>query len=119
MLFGLGTLTDNVNDSYSAVGTSFISGTENIVELPVPTGGTISNLHVVLTAAPGSGSSWTLTLNKNGAASALSCSIANAQTTCNDASLVTVVDGDVIDLHIAPFTTPTLATIKWSATITP
>jgi hypothetical protein len=117
---GVGSLTDNVNDSYVAYGVSVVSGTQSAVEIPVPKGGTLSNLHVHLTAAPGAGGKWTFTVNKNGSASALSCFIQNAGTTCNDSSLVTVVDGDTIDLHVAPFSTPTVTTIvSWSATITP
>jgi hypothetical protein len=98
---------------------SLISGTENNVEIAVPQGGTVSNLQVRLTTAPGAGASWTLTIDKNGGATALTCSIAGVATTCSDASTVTFVNGDTIDLDVTPFSTPALATISWSATITP
>ncbi len=119
LVAGIGTLTDNTSDSYVAYGTAFVAGTERVVEIPVPVGGTLSNLHVFVTTAPGTGASWTATLNKNGSSTLLSCSIAGAATSCSDASLVPVAEADRIDLDVTPFGTPALATIKWSATLSP
>jgi hypothetical protein len=96
-----------------------ISGTESTVEIPFPHSGTVSNLQVYITTAPGGGGSWTLTVDKNGTATALQCSISGAGTTCSDSSLVTIVAGDKIDLDVTPFGSPALTTISWSATVTP
>jgi hypothetical protein len=119
VLPGIGALTDNTNDSYVAWGVSLVSGTESTVKIPPLFGGTLSDLRVELTTAPGTGASWTLTVDKNGSATALSCTIPVAATTCGDASLVTVVAGDTLDLDVTPFGAPALTAIKWSATITP
>jgi hypothetical protein len=116
---GGGAVTDNINDSYVAYGSFSISGTESNVSIPFPTAGTVSNLQVYVTTAPGIGTSWTLTVNKNGSATALTCSIAGVATSCTDASLVTIVAGDKLDLDVTPFSSPALTTITWSASVTP
>ena len=118
-LRGGGTLTDNVNDSYIAYGSFLVSGTESTVEIPVPVGGTLSNLEVFVATAPGTGASWTLTVDKNGSATVLTCSVAGAATNCRDSSLVAVAVGDALELRVTPFGTPELATITWSATLRP
>lgn len=116
---GGGHLTDNVNDSYVAWGQFSVSGTEINAEIPVPVGGTFSDLQVHLSTAPGTGASWTLTVDKNESATALTCSVTGAATSCTDSSRVAVVPGDLIDLDVTPFGRPALALITWSASITP
>ena len=116
---GGGTLTDNVNDSYVAWGQFSVSGKEWKVAIPVPVGGTFSDLQVFVSTAPGTGASWTLTVDKNRSVTVLTCSVAGAARSCNDSSLVPVVPGDQIDLGVTPFGTPELAEITWSARITP
>ena len=118
VLSGGGNLTDNTNDSYVAWGSFLVASKESTVAIPVPFGGTVSNLQVVVTAAPGTGASWTFTVDKNGSATVLACSIAGVATTCSDASLLAVGAGDNVDLDVTPFHTPALATIAWSVTIT-
>ena len=119
VLAGGGALTDNANDSYVAWGSFLVSGTESTVAIPVPFGGTLTNLKVSVSTAPGTGASWTFTVDKNKSATAVSCSVAGAATSCGDSSLVAVVTGDKLDLRVTPFGTPALATITWSVTITP
>lgn len=120
VLSGGGTLTDNRDDSYVAWGSFLISGRESTVWIPLPSGfSAITDLQAVVTTAPGNGASWTLTVDKNGSATALSCSIGGAATTCNDGSIVAVTRGDLIDLRVTPFGTPALADIHWSAKLTP
>ena len=111
VLSGGGPLTDNVNDSYIAYGSFLVSGTESNVEIPMPVGGTLSHLKVLVTTAPGTGAGWTLTVDKNESATALTCSVTGAATSCNDASLVAVVGGDQLDLGVTPFGTPEIAAI--------
>ena len=119
VLSGGGTLADNTNDSYVAWGSFAVSSTESTVAIPVPFGGTLTDLHVSVATAPGTGASWTLTVDKNESATALTCSIAGVATSCSDMSLVAVAVADKIDLAVTPFGTPALATVIWSATIRP
>jgi hypothetical protein len=74
---------------------------------------------VFVTTAPGTGASWTLTVDKNGTATPLSCAIAGVATTCNDSSVPAVVAGDKIDLDVTPFGSPALTNITWSAKLLP
>jgi len=116
---GAGTLTTNASDSYVAWGMALVSGTESTVEIALPTAGTLTNLQVSLDTAPGISSSWTFTVDKNGSATALTCAIAGVATSCSDSSLVPVVVGNTIDLHVTPVSSPALAQLTWSARITP
>ena len=112
-------MTDNINDSYVAYGSFSISGTESTVQVAFPFAGTVSNLQVFVATAPGGVASWTLTVDKNGSPTALTCNIVGAATSCTDSSLVTIVAGDKLDLDVTPFGSPALTTITWSASITP
>ena len=118
-LQGGGALTDNAKDSYVAWGSFDVSSTERTVAIPVPFGGTLTDLHVSVATAPGTGASWTFTVDKNGSATVLTCSITGVATTCTDASLLAVVKGDKIDLAVKPFGAPALATITWSVRLLP
>jgi hypothetical protein len=120
VITGGGLLTDNSNDSFTAYNMSLISGTESAVETPLANvGSTLTDLHVRVSTAPGGTASWTLTIDKNGNATALSCTITGAATTCNDSSLVPVSPGDTITLKVTPFGSPALTNLIWSAKITP
>jgi hypothetical protein len=119
VLQGLGALTDNARHSYVAYGAAFVSGKESNVELPVPVGGTLSELHVLGTAAPGAGASWTPTVDRNGTPTTLTCSIAGPARSCTDSSRVALAFGDKLDLEVTPFGKPVLTKILWSAKITP
>ncbi|MDX6481331.1 MAG: hypothetical protein QOG85_1841 [Gaiellaceae bacterium] len=116
---GGGALSDNAHDSYVAWGTSLVSANEGRVEIPLPGVFSVTDLQVRITTAPGGGSSWTLTVDKDGSATALTCSINGAATTCSDASLFAVAVGDLIDLHVTPIGSPRIARISWSAKLVP
>src|SRR5438094_10251743 len=61
----------------------------------VPTTGSLSRLHIRLTAAPGAGRSYTFALMKNGAATGLTCTVANVATACTDViNAVAIAAGD-------------------------
>jgi hypothetical protein len=65
--------------------------------------GTFRNLRVVVSAAPGSGKSWEVTLRVNGADTALMVTISNSDTDEeNTADEVTVAAGDLIALEFRP-----------------
>lgn len=76
-------------------------GTETDSLTLVSTAGKIKNLRIVLSAAPGAGNSRIFTLYVNGAPSALTCTIANLATSCNDTTHeVDVVAGDRVCLKM-------------------
>ncbi len=87
------------------------SGTEDIVSTIVSPPGVIDKLYVSLSGAPGtaaSGKSYTFTLYKNGAPTALTCVVLDTATTANDTShTVTVAAGDTISIECVPANTPT------------
>lgn len=83
----------------------------------VSTPGSIKNLHVLLTAAPGVGASYTLTLRVNGVSTALTCTVAGAATTCSDlVNSVVVAAGDRITLECSPTNNPAAASPRWGMT---
>src|SRR5438093_7901021 len=102
---------------HSARGALLHEPTVTMVEIPIGVTGTLSNLYVTLTTAPGAGQSWVLTVDVNGTATALTCTITNTNTTCSDASLVSVTAGDTVDLDVSPVGSPAVTTrIAESAT---
>lgn len=64
-----------------------------------PTSGSIRNLYIKLQTAPGSGKSRTFELNLNGASSALTCTVSDTNTTCNDTThSVSIIQGSVLKI---------------------
>lgn len=89
---------------------SAIDATEQCVSTP----GTLKNLFIELSAAPGDGQSTTFTVMKNEVATALTVTVADTATTGSDvAHEVAVVAGDVICLRATTFP-PHGATARWS-----
>lgn len=80
----------------------------------VSTDGNLTNLRVVLTAAPGAGTSHTLTLFLNGGATTLGCTIADTATSCQDTDSVAVTGGDDISMRSTHSTTPAVSDAWWS-----
>lgn len=84
-------------------------------EVVIPTAGTFSDLSVKLTVAPGVGTSRTFTLVKNAGDQTLTCTIADAATTCNDAShSFTVAKGDVVSIRLDVSGVPASTVPRWS-----
>lgn len=88
--------------------------TEANVDVASPSATTITNLQVGVSAAPGAGNSYTITLRDGGVDQTVTCSISGASaTTCNDLThSVNVAQGDLIDWKIVSagtiVSTPTL-----------
>ena len=81
----------------------------------VTTPGTISNLRMVLSAAPGAGKTWTFAVRKNGVDTALTVAITGTATTGSDTTNpVTVVAGDVVSFHATPTSNPSNALARWT-----
>ena len=78
---------------------------------------TFKKLYMLLSAAPGSGKSWTFTVRQNGASpgSGLVVVIADDATTGNDtANTIAIADGDEVDLMVVPGGSPgTLTDAYW------
>ncbi len=73
-----------------------VGGTNNRQDRlwPVPVAGAVSTLRAFVGQAPGTGDSWTVTVRKNAANTALSCTISGAGQTCTDSGPVSVAAGD-------------------------
>lgn len=71
---------------------------------------TLTKLEVNLNFPPGTGTSYTFTLNTNGVATALSCSIADTATSCVVTGTVAVADGDLLDVSGTPVNSPSSET---------
>jgi hypothetical protein len=85
---------------------------EETVECPIAT--TISQLQVVVGAAPGVGKSWTITLRKNGGDQTLTCTISDNATSASDTSnSVSVAVGDTLTMKVVPSGTPTASGGMW------
>ncbi len=86
------------------------SDTEFNMETVFPTGGTLRNLYVDLPTAPGVGESRTFTVRKNGAPTALTCTIADLATSCSDTvNTVSYTAGDTAVLQHTPSAGPAVA----------
>jgi len=84
------------------------SSIEARVAVPFPTSGTIDQLYLRHSSTPGGVASYTVTLFKNGSATALSASVVGASNTSNNlVDSVTVVPGDLLSIEVAPSGTPT------------
>lgn len=77
-------------------------GTEATVQTPVSAPITLKNFYVSVGAAAGGGFSYTFTVRKNGADTAITCAISGASATiCNDTThTASYVAGDLIDVKL-------------------
>lgn len=85
-----------------------LSATEAEKQIPIPFACTLSNMHVTLSGTPGSGKSYALTVRKNAADTALTCTVADTATTASDTThSVAFAAGDLITISANPSGTPT------------
>ena len=78
-----GTIAENLTKQVTCSGMLGL-GTGGVGYSVFSMAGTLRNLYVVLTVAPGSGNNVTVTVFVNGSSTALTCPVSNAATTCND-----------------------------------
>lgn len=91
------------------------STTEAVRKQLIAASGKLKSLKVELSGAPGSGKSYTITLRINGVDTALTCTIANTDTTGSDTThQVTVAPGDEVSLSGVPSGTPAEVASYWS-----
>ena len=105
---------------YAGIGDDDVN--ETVVQLPLPVSGTLRNLRVRVSVAPGPVTApvqqWTFTVRINGANTALSCVIAEAATSCADlANSVVITEGQLISMQIVPSGNPSTNKLNWSMRI--
>lgn len=100
-------------------GANFVS-TEASISTVMPTAGTFSNFYIRSTTAPGAGKSYTYTLRKNGADTAVTATMSDAATTATDSTnSVTYAAGDTISIKAVPTGTPTAAVVRYGFQFSP
>ena len=105
--------TDFLNTGVACSG-----GTTALYRYVVTTPGELANLQVFSSASETAAAGDTLTVNKNGSATALTCKIAQNTTTCSDSThSVAVVAGDVLTFSILSATSAAAANVSASAGI--
>jgi hypothetical protein len=86
----------------------------------VPTACTFSNLSLQALTAPGGATSRTLTLYKNGSATALVATLSGANTSVTDTThSVSCSAGDLVGYYITKSGSPAASTGSWCITMTP
>ena len=107
------------SDRFSASG-AFTEDTSEADRQTLMPEGIVNALLVRVSTAPGAGKSWTITVRKNEANTALTCSISDANLTCSDAAHpVLFSSGDLLSILIHPGTpNPTSAGhLYWSVMV--
>ncbi len=101
-------LSNSATSYLIAQGSTAASATEADVQLITRTG-TAGNMGCfAITAVPGVGTSWTVTLRKEGADTASTCTIADNATSCSDnTNTVAFVGGERVNYKIVPSGSPT------------
>jgi hypothetical protein len=93
-------------------------GTE---EIPIAEAITIKDMYVSFETAPGSGSSYTTTIDKDASPTAIECEISDTATTCNDTGNSESVANDAeLSVQLTPDTSPTAPSgyrMGWSFTV--
>lgn len=82
---------------------------------PVAASGTITTFYARVETAPGVGTSWTFTVQKNGADTTMSCVIADSATNCADSGhTIAVTEGsDDLGVKVTPASTPTTSAMQF------
>lgn len=103
--------------NYNHISTTLLgswNATETARDEIMPGSFTLSNLYVLLDAAPTAGKSWQFTVMKNGSATSLTVTISDAGVSAEDiTNSVSFVAGDTISLRSVPSSTPTTGTNLW------
>jgi hypothetical protein len=109
------TMTNNATTFLSLMGYS-PSATESLGQQPMPAAGTLSNFTAGAGLVPAAGRTWAVTVDKNGSATTVTCTISNPANTCTDSThSVSFSAGDLISVKVVPSGNPTAATGRWSA----
>ena len=71
---------------------------------------TIKAIYAEIDVTPGAGNSYQFTLRRNGADTAVTCTISDSSTTCNASVNVSIRNDDLLSLELTPTSSPTAAT---------
>lgn len=86
------------------------------VNQTMPVAGTLSQFRVHLTVAPGSTDTYVLTVYKNSVATALTCTVTGASSTCSDTTnSVTFAAGDDIAVGMTETGSPSASRAMYTA----
>ena len=100
-----------------------LNANEAIVQNIIPAAGTVKNFFALVETAPQAGRTWTFTVRKNGADTAVTCTIAGdgVLRTCSDTvNTAAFVSGDLIAIRIsASLLAPTNTPAQWTAQFAP
>ena len=82
--------------------------------------GTLKNLYVECSAAPGASKSWVFTVYKNGSSTAITCTVSGSDTIANDTvNTLAVLPNDVLSLEINPVNTPAGMAVNYGVQFDP
>ncbi|HTY43000.1 MAG TPA: hypothetical protein VMH79_14090, partial [Thermoanaerobaculia bacterium] len=96
------------------------SSTERLVQNIMPRAGTVEDFYIFIETAPGGTASWTFTLRKNGADTALTCTVSGTNQICSDTThSVTFAAGDLVSVREASANGPSNTAGQWTATYQP
>ncbi len=115
----------SIYGSGATAGNTSWNASENKVFQVMPTAGRFRNLRVAASGAPGSGGdaasdSYTFALMKDGSNTSLTCSITNAEFSCQDlTNEISFTAGQKISLRKVPATTPASVEVRWSIEFIP
>jgi hypothetical protein len=103
---GVGGLSTTASAYLGVSGHAGSNTTEVLRQMVVPTSGTFVAMVSSITAPPGAGKSYVMTLRKNGAATGLTCTMTNSVTFCTANSMVSVKPSDLLAIQGTPSGTP-------------
>jgi len=113
------TSVSNAVTNYLGLFTETPSTSEAAHQFVIPLDGYLSKLYVQLSGIPGAGKSYTITVRKNGADTALTIPVADSATTNEDLfNRIAVSAGDLIAVSVVPSGTPTARIVSFSAVYT-
>lgn len=117
-----GSENDNITSTqYFGVGNLRYNSTESVVQSLIPTNGKITKVIGRLAAAPGAGRSRKFTLRKNGAATGLVLTIADANVTATASAEIDIAAGDLLSVIAEGVNNPAASRIilmyKWEPSI--
>ncbi len=117
---GSSSYVSNGSTTYIPMGYQADSTVSTEIRVPMPLAGTISNFYVSISAAPGTGNSYTFNVLNNGVATGITCTIAGSATSGNDTSNTELyAAGENISVEVIPSSEPTIVSVIWSAILTP
>jgi hypothetical protein len=114
-----GANVDNGATNFLGFGMGIVSPTESTVQMPMPTAGTVTDLHILLSGDPGaSPNQYAFAVMKNGVATSVTCTVGTGATSCSDsANTVSFVAGDLISLRSVPTSNPTARSVRFTASL--